>query len=68
MERTEPLEALLLRVERAADLADISRSKAYELVATREWPSITIGRCRRIPLSGLRAWLERQTTEDGRGE
>ena len=35
---------LLLRVEEAAHLLAISRTKAYALVATGELPSVTIGR------------------------
>lgn len=61
--RAPGLEPLLLRVSEAAALTGLGRSKAYELVASGEWPSVTIGRCVRVPLAGLRAWVERQ----GRG-
>jgi excisionase family DNA binding protein len=52
---------LLVRVEEAARLCDISRSRMYELVATGEVPSVSIGRSRRIPVDGLRDWIEAQT-------
>ncbi len=68
MDRSERLEPLLVRIERAAELTAISRAKAYQLVASGEWPSLRIGRSRRIPLVGLRSWLERRTADDGRGD
>ena len=60
MRRVERVEPILLRVERAAELTSISQAKAYTLVASGEWPSVTIGRCRRVPLEGLRRWVVRQ--------
>ena len=53
-------ERLLLRVPEAAKMTGPGLTKAYELVATGEWPSITIGRCVRVPLAGLRLWMERR--------
>jgi excisionase family DNA binding protein len=61
-----PLERLLLRVSEAATLTGIGRSKAYELVASGEWPSVTIGRSVRVPLAGLRTWIA-QREQSGRG-
>jgi excisionase family DNA binding protein len=58
MEERAVLEPLLLRVEEAARLANIGRSLAYEKVARKEWPSISVGRCRRVPLEGLKQWIE----------
>jgi excisionase family DNA binding protein len=57
------MEKLLLRVDEAAELASVSRTTGYELVASGQWPSITIGRARRVPLDGLRAWIARQAQE-----
>ncbi len=62
----EPLERLLLRVPEAAAMTGIGRSKAYELVASGEWPSVTIGRCVRIPLAGLREWVARREQDGAR--
>ena len=52
------LEPLLLRVDEAARLAGIGRSLAYEKVSSGEWPSISIGRARRVPLEGLKRWVQ----------
>jgi len=49
---------LLVRVEEAARLCDVSRSRMYELIAAGEVPSVTIGRSRRVPVDGLRRWVE----------
>lgn len=51
---------LTVTVQEAAALVSIGRSTGYELVASGEWPSISVGRSVRIPLDGLRAWVERQ--------
>jgi excisionase family DNA binding protein len=53
-------EALLLRVEQAAQLAAISRTHAYSLLARGEWPSVHLGRSRRIPRAWLERWIDRQ--------
>jgi len=60
------LEKLLLKVVEAADLTGLGRSKAYELVANGTWPSISIGRSVRVPVAGLREWVERQQAEQTR--
>ncbi len=52
-------ERLLLKVTEACDETGASRSKAYELVANGEWPSVRLGRAVRIPRAGLLAWIER---------
>jgi len=57
------VEKLLLKVKEAADAASISRSKAYELVRAGVWPSLKIGAAVRIPLSGLRTWIDEQQEE-----
>ena len=53
-------ERLLLRVPEAAELTGLGRSKAYELVANGTWPSVSIGRSVRVPLAGLKLWVEQQ--------
>src|SRR5262245_49165088 len=57
------MEKLLLKVTEAAELTGLGRSKAYELVAAGTWPSISIGRSVRVPLVGLREWVERQQAQ-----
>ena len=41
----------LLTVEEAAKRLAIGRTKAYELVASGELQSVTIGQCRTVPVS-----------------
>lgn len=55
------MEKLLLRVSEAAELASVSRTTAYQLIASGEWPVVRIGSARRVPLAGLRAWVEART-------
>ena len=51
---------LLYRVETAAELCEMGRSKFWELVMAGGIKSVKIGRSRRIPASALREWVERQ--------
>lgn len=52
---------LLLRVDQAAGLINLGRSKVYEMIASGELPSVRIGRAVRVPRSGLEAWVRRLT-------
>ncbi len=54
-------EPLLLRVPEAAVLLRISRAKLYQLLATGQVPSFRVGGRTRIPVAGLRRWLDEQT-------
>ena len=54
---------LLLSVEEAADLLGVSRSTMYDLMRTRTIASVRIGRCRRISLDALRAYVDRLPAE-----
>ena len=60
MDQERVLPQLLVKVEEAARLCRISRSRMYELMAAGEVPSLSIGRSRRIPLDRLRAWIDAQ--------
>jgi excisionase family DNA binding protein len=51
---------LMLRVIETAEALGVSRSKAYELIAAGEIPSVRLGGCVRVPVDALRAWIERQ--------
>jgi excisionase family DNA binding protein len=55
--RTAP--RLLLTPEEAADCLSIGRTTVYALMASKQLPSIRIGRSRRIPLKELRVFVER---------
>jgi excisionase family DNA binding protein len=52
---------LLVRVEEAARFLSLGRSKIYELLASGELPSVTIGTARRIPLTALQTWVAERT-------
>lgn len=52
------MEPILLRPAKAAQLADISRSVAYDLIARGEWPSVRVGRSLRVPVKDLLEWVE----------
>ncbi len=52
--------ALLLTVEQAAKLCQISRGLAYELCARGELPHVRLGRVIRVPRHGLEDWIERR--------
>ena len=56
-----PSALLLLRVEEAAALLRIGRSKLYLLIAAGEIPSVTIGTARRIPQAALEQWIKERT-------
>ena len=53
------MDALLLTVPETAGLLGISRSKAYELIATGELHSVRIGTCRRVPRQALTGYVDR---------
>jgi excisionase family DNA binding protein len=56
-------ERLMLRPTEAADAIGVSRSKAYELIAAGEIPSVRVGGCVRVPVAALQAWITRQLAE-----
>lgn len=55
------MERLLLHVQQAAELLQISRSQVYAMIARGDLPSIRIGRAVRIPSDALAAWVASQT-------
>ena len=54
---------LLLPVDEAARRLSIGRSLLYELLATGEIHSIHVGRLRRVPLSALTDFVNRQSNQ-----
>jgi len=54
-------EVLTVSPEDAARRAGISRSSLYNLIGSGEIVSFKCGRRRLVPVSALRAWIERQT-------
>ncbi len=49
-----------LKVPEVAEVLRIARSRAYELVADGEIPSVRIGRSLRVSRRELETWLEEQ--------
>jgi excisionase family DNA binding protein len=60
-EREQPI---LLKAEQVCSIVNLGRSKVYELIATRQIPSISIGRSRRVLREDLMVWIEKQRAGD----
>jgi len=58
---------VLLRPAEAFKIAAVGKSTGYGLIASGQWPAIRIGKAIRIPVEGLRAWVERQIAEQTEG-
>jgi len=50
----------LLKIEDAARVLSLGRSKTYQLVMEGRIPSIHSGRSRRIPTAALERWIDQQ--------
>lgn len=53
---------LLLSVAEAARALSLGRSKTYELIASGELEVVHIGRCSRVPVDAVEAYVERLRT------
>ena len=51
------VERLAVRVETAAKMLDISKSKAHQLIREKKPPAVKIGDTLRVPVAGLRQLL-----------
>lgn len=60
-----PTDRLLLTVSEAASCLGIGRSTLYELVASGEIESVTIGRSRRVPVASLAVYVDRLLASSG---
>ena len=60
MSRDGSQDPLLLTVEQAAKLLQISRYLAYDLIAQGKLPHVRLGRIIRVPRHGLEQWILRQ--------
>ncbi len=58
-------ETLFSPEQAARDVLRVGRTTIYELMASGELRSITIGRLRRIPSSALEEFIQRQLAEQG---
>lgn len=59
---------LLLEVEEAARVLGIKRSKLYELIGSGELVTVKLGRCRRVPVAALEAYVRRLQEEAEAGQ
>jgi excisionase family DNA binding protein len=61
---------LLLSPDETCEALGLKRATLFKLLAIGAIPSIKIGRLRRIPVDGLRRYVEQQVAEqaDGREE
>jgi excisionase family DNA binding protein len=57
------VEKLLYRLNEAADALGISRTVLYELINSGEIPVIRVRSDLRVPVAGLRAWLDKHPRE-----
>ena len=48
---------VLLTPEEAADALRLGRSKVYDLIRTGELESVKVGKCRRVPVDALSAFV-----------
>ena len=58
-----PNSRLLYKVETAANLCDMGRSKFWEMVRSGEIQSLKIGKSRRIPAKALEELIQRKLEE-----
>jgi excisionase family DNA binding protein len=54
----------VLTVDQVATRLRVSRWTVYNLIRSRELPSFTIGRCRRISESALNDYIARRSEEE----
>jgi excisionase family DNA binding protein len=52
---------LLLKVRDLQNVLNVSKTTAYELVNSKNFPAVRVGRCFRVPRESLKQWLEKQT-------
>ena len=58
----------VLNADQLAAALGISRAGAYQLLNTRTFPTLKIGKRKLVPKDKLGAWIDRQTDGDeGRG-
>ena len=57
---------LMLSVKELGEVLGISRTSAYELVHTKEIPSVKAGSRILVPKAKLIEWIESQVNDDGK--
>ena len=61
----EQEEPVLLRADQVCRILNLGRSKVFELLASQQIPSISIGRSRRVLRADLMEWIEKQRSREG---
>ena len=56
------MDKLLLSPEEAAELLGVARSTIYDLMRMKILASVKVGRYRKVPVSQLRAYVDRLTS------
>ena len=57
-------EKLLIKLDKAAALLDVSRAKAYQMAVSGEMPGVVrMGRSVRVSAEALRDWVKGQTRQ-----
>lgn len=56
---TNAIATLLLTPEQAAESLGVGRSTVYDLMSTGQLESVKLGRCRRVPVDAVAAYVER---------
>ena len=51
---------ILLSPDETCEVIGVKRSTLFKMLETGDIPSIKIGRLRRIPVEGIRQWVQRQ--------
>lgn len=59
--RTYEEEPLLVKAEQGARMLGVGRATFYSMMAAGILPTVRIGRAVRVPLKGLREWVEKQS-------
>jgi len=54
---------MLLSPEETCEVLGIKRSTLFKMLEEGRIPSIKIGRLRRIPVEGIRSWVQQQIEE-----
>jgi excisionase family DNA binding protein len=58
---------LLLTVDETAEVVGLGKTKVYELIASGELEAVRIGRCRRVPVEAVKAYVIRLRDLEGEG-
>ena len=57
------MDKLVVSIEKAAEMLDIGRTKAYQLAARSDFPTVHLGRRIVVPVDALKEWLANGGTE-----